>query len=65
MRSHRRDWLELVTKLIVLAIVVYPLLPDSRIRWFYTMRILQHLAAEIGSVAITAENRYHQAVGEI
>lgn len=65
MAGSKRDWLELVTKLIVLAIVIYPLVPESRVRWFYTMRILQYLAAEIGAGAILAENRYHQAVGEI
>jgi hypothetical protein len=60
-----RDWIELATKLVVLAIVIYPLVPESRVRWFYTMRILQRLAAEIGAAAILAENQYHRAVGEI
>jgi hypothetical protein len=63
--ARRTDWLEIATKLIVIGVLLYPLVPNAPARWFYASRLLRHLARELGAAALTAEARYYKALEEL
>ena len=62
MNEGRRDWAELLVRGLVLAVMLAPLVPDKRTRWWLAMRACQETARRFGTLAIAAENRYRQEV---
>lgn len=62
MSGERRDWVEAVVKLAAVAVMLVPLLPDARTRWWCAMRLSQNAARHFGLLAIAAESKYREEV---
>ena len=60
--DSRREWLELLVRGVVVAVMLAPLIPDSRTRWYLAMRACQETARRVGQLALVAENHYRQEI---
>lgn len=60
--NRRVHWSDVLVNAVALGIMLGPLLPDARTRWYLVMRACQHTARRAGELAITAENRYRKAL---